>query len=121
MLAAASEAWPAHEYSVIFKARKHDLDPTRPPASLSSFDEAVHGWTTAAEDLFALEAVNFASECDVLLKNLAQFLAAGPLLLLLAVTSDPFQPQRFLVVTTWALLIAVSVGLLLAQREWISW
>ena len=56
--------------------------------------------------------VNFASECTVQLKNLAQFLAAGPLLLLLAVSSYPFQPQRFLVITAWALLIAVSAGLL---------
>jgi hypothetical protein len=69
-------------------------------------------WVEAAEGLYALEIVNFASECTVQLKNLAQFLTAGPLLLLLAATSYPFQPQRFLVVTICSLLVASSVGLL---------
>jgi hypothetical protein len=75
-------------------------------------EERLRSWVEAAEVLFALEMVNFASECTVQLKNLAQFLTAGPLLLLLAVTSYPFQPQRFMVVTISSLLVAVSAGLL---------
>ncbi|MDR3636035.1 MAG: hypothetical protein P4L84_19690 [Isosphaeraceae bacterium] len=74
-------------------------------------------WLAQVEDLLVLELTNFISECTIHLKNQAAFLAIGPLLLLLAATSYPFQPQRFLVVTIWTLLVAVAAGVIWAYVQ----
>ena len=78
----------------------------------SPWTEPARRWLEQVEDLLALELVNFVGECTVHLRNLAGFLAIGPLLLLLAATSYPFQPQRFLLVSIWGVLLAVAGGVL---------
>ena len=82
-----------------------------------AWDKATRRWLEQLEDLLALQLVNFLSECTIHLKNQAAFLAIGPILLLLAASSYPFQPQRFLVVSIWTLLIAVSAGVLWAYVQ----
>jgi hypothetical protein len=46
----------------------------------------------------------------VQLKSRAYYLAITPVVLLLAVGSYPFQPQRFLQVCIWTILLAVVAG-----------
>src|SRR5262249_17828814 len=64
----------------------------------------VHRWRGAAVYFFALEVISFLSQYFVHLLNLLSFLTVGPLLLLLAVVSYPFQPQRL-----WLLCAAVVI------------
>src|SRR5262249_27740804 len=82
-----------------------------------NWSEPAQRWLGRAEDLIALEMVNFLSECTIHLKNLAEYLAVCPILLMLAATSYPFQPQRFLVVAVWALLIGVAAGVIWVYVE----
>ncbi|MDR3632966.1 MAG: hypothetical protein P4L84_03965 [Isosphaeraceae bacterium] len=55
-------------------------------------------WRKAAEELVALEVVNYVSQFTIHMRNLATFLTVGPLLLLFTITSYPFQPARLLMV-----------------------
>jgi uncharacterized membrane protein len=75
-------------------------------------DRALQDWVKAAEDLIALEVVMRISQCMVHLKNLAYYLAFAPILLLLAVNSYPFQPERFLQVCLWTILLGVVASVL---------
>jgi len=70
----------------------------------------VQCWREAAEDFVALEVVSFLSQFFVQLRNMLLFLTVAPLLLLLAVTSYPFQPQRLWVLCAGALVLAVMVA-----------
>jgi hypothetical protein len=74
------------------------------------WSEPAGRWFQQAEDLVALQMVDFLSECTIHLKNLVGYLAICPFLLMLAATSYPFQPQRFLVVVIWMLLIIVAAS-----------
>ncbi len=87
------------------------------PPPHSPWNDQTKAWLESAEDLLALELVNFVSECTIHLKNLAMFLAVAPFLLLLAVSSYPFQPQRFLIMIIWGLLFAVAGGVLWAYVQ----
>ncbi len=73
-------------------------------------DEALRRWVREAEGLIALEVVMLAGQCSVHLKNITYYLAVAPILLLMSVGSYPFQPQRFLQVCLWAILLAVVAG-----------
>ena len=76
-------------------------------------------WMRALEDLVALRVVAFISQGAVHLRNLGAYLALAPVLLLLAASSYPLQPQRFMIVFLWAiLLIVVATGVtVLIQME----
>ncbi len=95
--------------------RPKSPSPARPPkrentTQKGNWSEPTSRWFQQAEDLVALQMVNFLSECTTHLKNLVRYLAICPLLLMFAATSYPFQPQRFLVVIIWMLLIMVTAS-----------
>ncbi len=73
-------------------------------------DRQLVDWMRALEDLFAFRLVVFISQGAVHLRNLGAFLAVAPVLLLLAVSSYPLQPQRFMIVFLWAILLIVVVS-----------
>ncbi len=86
--------------------------PTKPspapaPAADSGEGGAAWRWYRSAEELVALELIARISPYSIHLKNLATFLTFGPLLLLLTVTSYPFQPQRFLMLFIWTIVLGV--------------
>ena len=88
-----------------------------PPAAAAG---GLDRWVRSAEDLVALEIVAYVGQCNVHLKNLAWYLALAPILLLVAVSSYPIQPQRFLQVCLMALLLAVAgcvVGVYVAMER----
>jgi hypothetical protein len=62
----------------------------------------------------ALEVTIYLRQFFVHLRNLILFLTLAPLLMLLAVTSYPFQPQRL-----WLLLTATLIGVGTASVIWI--
>jgi hypothetical protein len=66
----------------------------------------IRTWLTHAQAFVALEVVVYLSQFFVQLRNMALFLALAPLLMLFAVSSYPFQPQRM-----WLLLAAGLVGI----------
>ncbi len=72
--------------------------------------EDVRSWFHSVEDLLALVIVCRVSHVTASLKTLIVYLAAAPLLLWLAVSSYPFQPRRFLLVSLSGLLLAVVGG-----------
>ncbi len=67
-------------------------------------------WMRNLEDLVALRVVAFTSQGAIHLRNLAAYLALAPVLLLLAVSSYPLQPQRFMIVFLWVILLIVVVS-----------
>jgi hypothetical protein len=73
---------------------------------------AAGDWVAAAEEFAALEVVAYLSQYFVQLRNLLWFLWGGPLLMLFAVSSYPFQPQGL-----WLLfaggLVAIVTGVVL--------
>jgi hypothetical protein len=103
-------------------------DPTHPdPADVATTRPAseLDEWVEAAEDLIALQIIAFVSQCSVHLKALAIYLGIAPVLLLIAVGSYPFQPQRFLEVCIWGLVVlvlggVVSVYILMEKNEFLS-
>src|SRR5262249_1061911 len=80
------------------------------PAPRAQGDKVLSAWVRAAEDLIASQVVAYVSQGTVQLKGLTYYLAAAPVLLLMAVSSYPFQPQRFLQVCLWAILLMVGAG-----------
>jgi hypothetical protein len=74
-----------------------------------SKDGELRAWMRNVEDLFALRAVAFISQGAIHLKNVATYLAVAPVLLLLAISSYPLEPQRFMVVMMWVVLLVVVV------------
>jgi hypothetical protein len=94
-----------------------EVDRDRPagrvgPDEAADGDEVLSEWVRAAEDLVALEVIALVSQSTVQLKGLTYYLAAAPVLLLMAVSSYPFQPQRFLQVCLWGILMIVAVGVI---------
>ena len=83
-----------------------------PTASAPALSEKAQAWFRSAEDLLALELVCFVSRCTVPLGNLLKYLSIAPLLLLLMITTYPLQPQRFLQVCFWGLLLAVVLSVI---------
>jgi hypothetical protein len=70
-------------------------------------DEVENRWLRSAEDLIAMAILTHISLIAAHLKNLASYLSVAPILLLLAVSSYPFQPGRFLEVCVCGLLLMV--------------
>lgn len=67
-------------------------------------------WLRLAEDIVTLQVVSYIYRLFPQLRNALIFFTGGILLLLAAVVTYPFQPQHFLVLVLWALIIG-SVGL----------
>ncbi|HKB35633.1 MAG TPA: hypothetical protein VKD72_04210, partial [Gemmataceae bacterium] len=92
-----------------------------PPARISDPppDEDVKRWLRMLEDFVAMQSVPFLCQFFAPLRNLVNFLLLVPLLLLLAVASYPFQPQRLLLVflITLLLLAVVQVVTVLIQMD----
>ena len=91
--------------------RPASLDPAS--SDVTDLRHVVEKWVRDAEDLIAMEVIAFVSQTTVQLKNLAYYLAIAPILLLLAVGSYPFQPQRFLQVSICSILFMVMAGVIL--------
>jgi hypothetical protein len=85
-----------------------DIEPKPHP------DKLVRDWLTRVQDFVALEVTVYLSQFFVHLRNLMLFLTLAPFLMLLAVTSYPFQPQRL-----WLLLAATLIGVGTATVIWI--
>jgi hypothetical protein len=62
-----------------------------------------------AEDVVAARTVAYVGQYFVYLRQLANFLVCGSLLLLLAAGSYPFQPARVIQVWTWGAVVGVGV------------
>jgi hypothetical protein len=84
------------------------------PAPSSDTDKQVRDWLALVQDFVALEVTVYLSQFFVHLRNLIVFLTVAPFLMLLAVTSYPFQPQRL-----WLLLAATLIGVGTATAVWI--
>jgi hypothetical protein len=86
--------------------------PGKPAADypLEGVPDQVRAWLREAEDLVAEVTVVYLSQFLVHLRNLGCFLALGSLLLLLAVSTYPFQPQRLLLMSTWGMVLVVAAG-----------
>lgn len=69
-------------------------------------DKAVRKWLARVQSFVALEVTFYLSQFFVQLRNMALFLSLAPFLLLLAVSSYPFQPQRL-----WVWLAVALIGL----------
>jgi hypothetical protein len=69
-------------------------------------------WVELAEGFVATQVVIYISQFFVQLRTLVWSMVVCSTLLLLAVTSYPFQPQRFIVFTMLALIGAVVAGIL---------
>jgi hypothetical protein len=67
-------------------------------------------WVQLAENFVATQAVLYVSQFFVQLRNLLLSVTVGTLLLLLAATSYPFQPQSLLVVYLLVMVGVVTVG-----------
>jgi hypothetical protein len=85
----------------------------------------VEHWIREAEDFMALQVVAYVSQTTVQLKTLAYYLAVTPVVLLIAISSYPFQPQRFLQVCVWTILFLVVAGVIsvyvwMEKNEFIS-
>jgi hypothetical protein len=88
---------------------KSDAGPPNPAPVLS---KPALDWIHSAGDLLALQVVCAISRCTIPLSNLVIYLSVAPLLLLLSIATYPVQPQRFLQVCFWALLLAVLLGVI---------
>ena len=100
-------------------------DSVEPEVKASSQSRDVAKWIRDAEDLIALEVIAYVSQTTVQLKILAYYLAVTPVLLLMAVGSYPFQPERFLQVCIWTILFMVVGGVIwvyvrMEKNEFIS-
>jgi hypothetical protein len=77
-------------------------------------DKLARSWLMRVQDFLALEVTVYLSQFFVHLRNLILFLTIAPFLMLLAVTSYPFQPQGL-----WLLLAATLIGVGTATVIWI--
>ncbi len=75
-------------------------------------DDKFRRWLQVAEDLVAVEVVSYVSQFFVHLRNVVTFLTLGPLVMLLAITSYPFQPQRLLIMYMWLIILSVVAGVI---------
>jgi hypothetical protein len=82
-------------------------------------DTSVQRWLRLAEDFVAMELVAYVSQFIVQIRNLVTMLTICALLLLMCVTSYPFQPQALLLMFTMAMAGTVVVGIvvLLVQTD----
>jgi hypothetical protein len=83
------------------------INETVTPTPCPDANQVLRAWLARAQDFVALEVVAYLSQFFVQMRNLALFLALAPLLMLFAVTSYPFQPQRL-----WLLLACLLIGIM---------
>jgi hypothetical protein len=81
--------------------------------------EPVRHWFGLAEDFLAIEVTNCLSHFFAQLRTLVTFVVLGSILLLPAVVSYPFQPQRLLLVFVAGLILLFAAGIfsMLVQIE----
>jgi hypothetical protein len=72
--------------------------------------ESAHAWLRLAEDFVATQIVAFLGEVFAQLRGLLTFVTASLLLLLFAVSSYPFRPQRLMTLYLWSVTLAVALG-----------
>jgi hypothetical protein len=87
------------------EARSPEGRPVAPPGPFAR-------WVELAEDVVATQAVIYVSQFFVQLRNLAVSMLVCSVLLLLAVTSYPFEPQRLIVYAMLTLIGAALAGTL---------
>jgi hypothetical protein len=94
-----------------------DGKPSEPEASAGIYpiedktiSDQLRRWLHNAQEFVAIEAVTYLRQFFVHLRNLTTFLTIGMLLLLLAVNSYPFQPQRLLMMFLWTLILSMMGG-----------
>jgi hypothetical protein len=89
--------------------------PNKPTMELytRAFVDPVQMWFRLAEDFIALRIAGYTSMILIHQRNLLTFVTAGALLMLLAITSYPFQPQRLLTIFLWTTILSVVAGSLL--------
>lgn len=75
------------------------------PDGDASIDAAGRRWLVMAEELVALRIVYLVSQFSAPIGILAKQLIFGPLILLLAATWYPFQPQRLIAMVIWGFVI----------------
>ena len=97
--------WPSHTIDEAFGGDTVDTVKAAEAVSNGSAP-AANGWLGLAEDFLAIEAVFHVSQFAPHLRDLTTFLTIGPLLLLIAATWYPFQPQRLLAIVVWATILA---------------
>ena len=95
--------WSADNPAVVLSDRPKDdklleLNPKTPESIL--------------EDFVAMHLILSVGQCTAQLRNLAFFLSTGPLLLVLMMTSYPFQPQRFLLTCLTSVIVLIVGGVL---------
>jgi hypothetical protein len=76
-------------------------------------DQELRDWLARAQDFVTVEVVAYLGQFFAQLRNLALFTAIAVLLILLAVTSYPLQPQRL-----WLLLVTVMAGTVTVAVIW---
>ncbi|HUI25030.1 MAG TPA: hypothetical protein VL403_03010 [Candidatus Kryptonia bacterium] len=91
----------------------------RPAADVSSKADGrapdlspVEAWLRQAEDFVVIEVVTFLTQNFVHLRNLLMMTTLGMLMMLLTVSSYPFQPQRLLQLFTWSVILPTVGGVI---------
>jgi hypothetical protein len=74
-------------------------------------------WLRLVEDFVAMQTVTYVSQFIVQLRNMVGFLTISALLVLLTVTSYPFQPQGLLLVFAVSLALAVAAAIVVLQVQ----
>ncbi len=111
--------WPTHSVTDAFGKEVHPdkgedaqrADGAEPTAC------ATLTWIRPAEDLIAIQAIVFVSQFFIQLRNLAWAMVSGALLLMLAVTLYPFQPEQLLLYGLLGLLAAVATSIVWVMYE----
>jgi hypothetical protein len=81
------------------------------PVQLAGLGDDGKTWLQLAEDFVAINTVTYLSQYFVHLRNLVQFATVGLLLLLMTVSSYPFQPQHLLTIFVWTVIVVGLVGI----------
>lgn len=68
------------------------------------------GWIHAAESLIAVQLVAYMGKIFNYMRNLITFATTAAFVLLLAITSYPFQPQQLLTVFLWGMILSVVIS-----------
>jgi hypothetical protein len=97
-------------------ASSKDGNPEKQPTiklSTLPFADNVQFWVKLAEDFVAIQMVTFFSKAFVHMRNLLTFVTVCAFLLLMAVTSYPFQPHRLLTIFLWIVILSVVLASLI--------
>jgi hypothetical protein len=104
--------WPRHSFQEAFGGNTIEA---KPATAKSGKTSSVPGmgvfqlWVQLAEDLVAIQVVIYLSQFFLQLRNVAWSQIVCGTLLLLGVTSYPFQPER-LILLLWLVLVGAVIG-----------